>query len=308
MAYLSEIQTTLWSKSLMGYGVVVTGLDCIKQRMDLAIRTGKGTSALRPLFGTDIYKYQDKPVNIVVPNVKNEILRAIMLYVPEVKIKKINHTIYNGAVTFEVIALLLIDLSEFVYVYNPTTTIGTTTNLALQGAFPDNPNGFSYGISIVLNGNEMLPAAPAIGFGSWSETFIWVKNNWGYLGMWALTATGLILYVKDKQYTSGQISIGLKTTYKITTTIPYLSLGEAYEIKIIPQIGDTETDAGLSFITVGEMISWLNSNWSLYGTWSTESVPGDFNEDFNNDFNKNVLKMVLTTANYNNAVVTITTV
>lgn len=308
MASLSEIQTTLWSKSIKGYGYVETGLDCIKQRMDLAIRTGKGTSALRPLFGTDIYKYQDKPVNVVVPNVKNEILRALMLYVPEVKVKKINHTIYNGEVAFEVVCVLLIDLSEFVYIYNPATTINNNVSLVLQGAFPNNPNGFSYGINLILNGNEMPPAAPTIGFGSWSETFIWVKNNWGYLGVWAITATGLVLYVKDKQYTSGQINIGLKTTYKITTTLPYLAIGENYEISITAIVGGIALDAGIQFATVGDLVSWLNANWSVYGTWSTESVPGEFNEDFNDDFNKNVLKLVLTTATYNNAVINITTV
>lgn len=308
MAELSKIETTIWSKSIKGYGLVETGIECIKQRMDIAIRTGKGTSALRPLFGTDVYKYQDKPVNIVVPNVKSEILRAIMLFVPEVKIKKINHFVYNGQVVFEVTCLLLIDLSEFVYVYNPIVVTGVNSNLILRGVFPDNPLGFSYGITLVLNGIEKKPGAPETGFSSWSEVFIWVKLNWWHFGEWVLTAVGLVLYVKDKQYTSGSINIYLLTSYKIMAVVPGLSFGENYNITITPTIGGSFVDAGVTMPTIGDLINWLNTNWSVYGVWSLESALSDFNEDFNNDFSKYVMKLVLVTDTYKDAEINILTV
>lgn len=82
----SEIQSKNWQIDITQPQSVVVGSDDIQQSISIILRTRKGEDPLRPHFGSDIWRWIDKPVNTAVPNMKKEILDAIEMFEPRVKI------------------------------------------------------------------------------------------------------------------------------------------------------------------------------------------------------------------------------
>lgn len=113
------IISTEWSISLMAQGVIVQGLDCIRQRIATLLNTRKGTDPLRPRFGVGVFDYLDKPVNFVIPNMQKEILDAIAEFIPEVSVSKITGSLIEGKVVFKILYKInntvSTDLIEHIY-------------------------------------------------------------------------------------------------------------------------------------------------------------------------------------------------
>lgn len=104
-ANYNTIPTENWALSLIGEGEVMTDLEDINQCILLILNTIKGSDPLRPDFGTEIYKWIDKPQNVAIPNVKKEILDNVALWETRCQIVSIAHeldTVQSGQVTFSI--------------------------------------------------------------------------------------------------------------------------------------------------------------------------------------------------------------
>jgi phage baseplate assembly protein W len=98
-----QIPTQDWAMSISKEGEVVTDLDDIAQCILLITNTRRGSNALRPEFGTEIWRWIDKPINIAIPNIKREILQAVRLYEKRASITSITHELTDVAhLTFSI--------------------------------------------------------------------------------------------------------------------------------------------------------------------------------------------------------------
>lgn len=85
------VSSALWAASVIVAGGVVERADVIRQRLYILIHTPLGSDPLRPLFGTKIDEWADKPLIQAAAKIKNEIADAITIWMPEVKLLGISH-------------------------------------------------------------------------------------------------------------------------------------------------------------------------------------------------------------------------
>lgn len=100
MAVISEIKTRDWQLSLEKQGEIVTNIADINQCILVILTTEKGSDPLRPEFGSGIFTYIDKPVNISVPNIYREIVESVELWETRVKLETITHEINGSTLRF----------------------------------------------------------------------------------------------------------------------------------------------------------------------------------------------------------------
>lgn len=91
-----------WSPALAGRDVflepdtVVSGVDDIAQCMRIILETPKGSDPLRPLFGSDVYLYIDRPLPSSVPNIVRDAWDAIATWEPRAVVERIQVTSENA--------------------------------------------------------------------------------------------------------------------------------------------------------------------------------------------------------------------
>lgn len=94
---MTETPTTQdWQLSTAGPGQVAQGLDDIAQSIILIVTTEKGSDPMRPTFGSEAFKYIDRPLPIAAANITREIVDAVNLWEPRVVLTNVSYTI--GAV------------------------------------------------------------------------------------------------------------------------------------------------------------------------------------------------------------------
>ncbi len=140
---LQDIKSVNWQLSNKLLGEVVEGIADIRQCIGTILITTKGSDPLRPLFGSDIWQFIDKPVTVAAPNISAEILDAISKWEPRVIINSIFYTINGSRIDFEIYAQLLEsgEVTEILFYIDRQTQIDPPT---LGRAFS---NGFSFGFS-----------------------------------------------------------------------------------------------------------------------------------------------------------------
>jgi hypothetical protein len=162
-----------------------------------------------------------------------------------------------------------------------------TGSLTLYALFPPNPNNRRYTISFTGNGENVLPQAPSIGFGSILELYNWVKSNWSGYGSWQLANDRITVFIPAGIFTTGSLGISLTGVVKYQSPVPMLNLGEAYALAFTPDGIAAVPPAPSTFASIGAMLLWVQTNWAQYGTWAIEGNPygpGDFDiQDFNQD-------------------------
>jgi phage baseplate assembly protein W len=305
MAKFDDITNTVWGLGLQGYGYVVQGKSCLRQRIDMAIRTSQGSDPMRPEFGTTIYKRLDSPMNVAIPNIKNEIANAILNYVPEVTIQKLTHKVEMAKLFFYVTYLDKDGISDTMgYGVSDGVIAPIDTRLVLTALIPANPNNRNYKLGMVLNGGDAFPLAPTGGFVSIDDLMQWAQGNWNYLAGWQQTTTSVMAFVNDPVYTSGALTISVSEFARIAALLPALDVSEGYRIDLALD-ATTTVSAYKTFYTMGDLLSWCIGNWSGYGNWAIETSQGDFNGDFNSDFLLSKTELVLYTDTYTDAVITI---
>lgn len=86
MPTLQEIQTANWQISATQFAQVVEGADSINQSIINVITTRPGSDPFRPTFGSDIWQYIDKPINVAGAGIARAIRNAVALWVPSITI------------------------------------------------------------------------------------------------------------------------------------------------------------------------------------------------------------------------------
>jgi len=289
LAKLADIKSPVWSYSISGGGAIAEGLAAIRQCIDIIIRTTPGTNPLRPEFGSNVYKYQDHPLDVAIPNVKKAIREAVALWEPRVVITSISHRIGNPGdqshVYFD-IGYKLTDqaLNDLITVAIGNGGITTGVNpraLVLQGFFPPNPSGYQYEVQCILNGAEILPAPPVNGFADRNSLYQWVKQNWLNYGQWYMNAESVIGYMKPN-YTTGSLSITLIEKNKFYGAIPGLLIGAHYSVAIT--VDGQEYQSSTALLSPDQVRQWAQDTLPELGTWTLEAADGSFNDDYNDDF------------------------
>ncbi len=293
LATLLNIDNPIWGISTIGYGVIVEGIAAIRQRMDLAIRTTKGTDPLRPEFGSRVYQYVDKPVSVAVPNIKKEIVEALQMWVPEVKVIAIRHyyeASYNPVfeITYRIVDENVIDKLLFDLKEGSATTVTDVINeIILQAFFPENPNTYPYQVRLERNGSDVFPTPIPSGFTTIQELFQWVQTNWTYLGRWYLLTDKVVCYMNSEGVTSASLSIFVLPIVRFQADFPQLNPGELYNV-LFRTNGVDATPVMPQFDNPGEVLSFVQTYWSNYATWGIEFlVEGGnavFADEFSNEF------------------------
>lgn len=291
LANLTDITNSLWSLSYLGYGVIIEGISVIRQRMSIAIRTTKGTDPLRPEFGSNVYKFQDYPENTAIPNIIKELLSCLDIWVKDIKVVAVKSylkapgnpvfEIYFRLVNNETIERLIFDLTEGVIESNQLKEI------ILTAYFPENPNNYRYQISLIKNGSTATPMPVASGFLSIALMFEWVKVNYSYLGKWHLLSDRIICYMDSTGITSASLKIEVLPITFFQAEFPGKSSSEGYGVDFIANGIDAQPlmpYTEIIFNTPGSVLSWVQTNWAAYGSWSIEYLLDDGNSIFSDEF------------------------
>jgi len=141
LAVLDNIKSKVWGISILGTGVIAEGLASLRQCISIILHTSLGTDPLRPLFGSRVYKYQDAPVNIAIPNIKASIIEALSIWEKRIKVVSVTHrTAATAHLEFEVTYLIVDENLIDSIIFNPggITGGGPVVNLTLQAIFPPN--------------------------------------------------------------------------------------------------------------------------------------------------------------------------
>lgn len=315
MATKAQIKSAIWTYSIAGGGAISEGLTAIRQCIDIIIRTTKGTDPLRPEFGSEVYKWADRPANVAIPNIKKEILNAISTWEKRVTITNINHRIVTDTDTngSRVIFEIGYKLNQDILTDSLTLIVGggsvitgvSKKRLILQGLFPPNPSGFQYLISGLLDGANIVPLAPENGFADPYELYTWVKTNWLNYGQWYLTAEALVGYV-NPQYGTGNLSISILTKNRFQGGIPRLQIGYKYAVSIT--VDGVEYTNEIDLFTPDQVRQWAQDNLGYLGLWQIVSNPGSFNDDFSEDFEIFLQLLVIYTAQATSVIISITSI
>lgn len=97
---LADIRATNWQLSRLNIGQVVSGIEDIRQCLGIILTTTKGSCAMNPLFGSDIWKFIDSPVNTAVANISAEIIDSIGKWEPRVIIRKLTYDIQGSRIDY----------------------------------------------------------------------------------------------------------------------------------------------------------------------------------------------------------------
>ena len=93
---LDDITSADWSLELdsstvseasgSGIGLVVQGVADINQCIGIILATPKGSDPLRPTFACDLWRWIDAPINIARAALVREIVQAITIWEPRVRV------------------------------------------------------------------------------------------------------------------------------------------------------------------------------------------------------------------------------
>jgi len=294
---LSDIKSKVWGISILGTGAIAEGISSLRQCIYIILHTTLGTDPLRPLFGSRVYKYQDAPVNIAIPNIKAGIIEALAIWEKRIRVISVTHRMAaTGHLEFEITYLLVDENLVDSIIFNPGGIIGggPTVNLVLQAIFPPNIYVTRNYISFSLNNSPVQPSPPAGGFANPTDTYNWCVANWGNYGTWQLLPDRIICTLRPGNYTQASLGIfvtqiGGGTMLRFSAFIPPLVasyLVPPYIVNFNPNNTGLLQSYPPGLSTKEDILNYARTNWASYGTWELEYVQtvGEFNNDFNNDF------------------------
>lgn len=209
------VTSATWSGSVFQAGAVLQDVEVIKQRMYNVINTPVGSDPLRPFFGTNIYDYIDRPIQVAVAAVKREIADAIALWLPEVKLDSIKYSITsNGAVSgaeFKIystwntkpLPVMSFGLNRGSFVFN-----GLKGTLIASADIPYNRAGDNYMPVFTVDGVAASPAPTVGGYASMAALLADAQANWSGYGVWGMGASTLVCYLKG-EYKKAKLRIDL---------------------------------------------------------------------------------------------------
>lgn len=299
MALLSSIKSKVWGISVLGTGAIAEGIASLRQCIHIILHTTLGTDPLRPLFGSRVYKYQDAPVNIAIPNIKASIIEALAIWEKRIRVLSVTHRhVAPEHLEFEVTYLIVDENLIDSIIFNPggITGGGPPVGLILQAIFPPNIFVTRNYINFSLNNSPVPPARPVGGFPNPTETYNWCVANWGSYGSWQLLADRIILNLNPGHYTQASLGIfvleaggGVDTRFAAWIP-PIIAADTSYNINFNPNgtgVLQSQTISPSLLITKDDLLNFVRTYWGSYGRWEFEYTiqsAADFNNDFNDDF------------------------
>lgn len=140
---IQDIVSTNWQLSNQTIGQIAEGIDDIRQCIGIILTNTKGSDPLRPLFGSDIWRFIDNPVNTAVANISAEIIDCIGKWEQRIRIKELVYNITGSRIDFELTAELLEsgEITQILFFIDRQKQI---TPSVMGRAFS---NGFDFGFS-----------------------------------------------------------------------------------------------------------------------------------------------------------------
>lgn len=109
MVNVADISARDWSPTLSAFGEIVTGIEDIAQCIRVICMTRKGSVPLRRNFGSDIWKWLDKPLEVAQTNIPLAIYEA-MSFEPRVVMKSV--TVDMGEQAYELVVTVDWELAD----------------------------------------------------------------------------------------------------------------------------------------------------------------------------------------------------
>ena len=172
-----SIKSAYWQLSLQDVGVIAEGLDDLRQCIDIILRTSRGSDPFRPLFGSNIFDWIDKPVTQAIPNIKREIIQALGIWEPRIEVKSIVHDLDEKRLAFNITYKPISeDLTDSVSLYLGggyiATLPGNVSYIILTAFIPESvPGSRKYNIMFSGSGNQVSPFPPVAGFSDVEDMF-----------------------------------------------------------------------------------------------------------------------------------------
>lgn len=140
---INDIKAVNWQLSVNKIGEVVEGIEDLRQCIQIILTTTKGSDPLRPLFGSDIWRFIDTPVTTAVANISAEIIDSIGKWESRVNVEKLSYNIVGSRMDFELTAKMVEsgETTEILFYIDRQTIIEADS---LGRAFS---NGFDFGFS-----------------------------------------------------------------------------------------------------------------------------------------------------------------
>lgn len=140
---INDIKAVNWQLSVNKIGEVVEGIEDLRQCIQTILTTTKGSDPLRPLFGSDIWRFIDTPVTTAVANISAEIIDSIGKWESRVNVEKLSYNIVGSRMDFELTAKMVEsgETTEILFYIDRQTLIEADS---LGRAFS---NGFDFGFS-----------------------------------------------------------------------------------------------------------------------------------------------------------------
>lgn len=92
---INNIESGNWSMDVNNFGFVVENRAEINQTIGLILGTQKGTDPFRPLFGSDIWEYIDRPIDVAGPMMVNAIIQAIDRWEPRINLVSVSYELQS---------------------------------------------------------------------------------------------------------------------------------------------------------------------------------------------------------------------
>lgn len=86
MATIRDVKSANFQMSLAGVGQIVADVDDIRQCIAVILSTPKGSDAMRPLFGSNLYKYADVPISQAAADISREATIQVNRWEPRVRV------------------------------------------------------------------------------------------------------------------------------------------------------------------------------------------------------------------------------
>jgi hypothetical protein len=96
---VQDIQATDWSITVGNPGQVVKDADDINQCIGIILTTRPGSDPHRPLFGCNAWLHLDKPIPVARPLVVADVVEALELWEPRIKVVRVTTTFSGNTVT-----------------------------------------------------------------------------------------------------------------------------------------------------------------------------------------------------------------
>jgi len=270
-----NIRTENWQIDLKNSGKIVLDKDDVRQCISLILKTRKGEVPLNPHFGSNLWDWIDKPINTAIPNMKKEIIEAVKLFEPRIKILTIKHELVNDKITFNIKYKSDVgELDNFKFDVleneNNKESIKLFSSFILKNTYET--ESIRYNLKLELDGKPKHPTPPSGGFSNITEMLKWANSNYHTYGKWEHLASQntIILYVNNNLASRGSLKI-INYKHVLTEKLPINNEGKAFKIILKDNNERISPFDDENIKTWSEILNYMQKNHSRLGNWSIDN-------------------------------------